>query len=327
LLLDPGNAEYRSGLAARLIELARPAEAESVLAAIVTGKKDQAQAWVDRGLLLENAGLPDQAAADLARALELLPEDFDIWGSRARLCDKLAANPAIYDRLLKLRPADALLWYVRAAQHLSRREYQAGVTDFARGGEPPATTEFAYIYAAALLLAGDKGGHRADVNRLATRYGKHTEETTMFVLARLSMLAEPPAVEPERGVAWAKSAVERQPRFAWFSHVLALAHLRAGDNDAARATVDLSRSLGWSSGGQSLNDLVALMIDRRQGQAPRALEQFDRIKGVLNRTPRAHLENDPMRTDWLEFQILRGEIEGPLLDAVFPADPFIMGRP
>ncbi len=169
LVLDPGNAEHRGGLAARLIELGRTAEAEAVLAAIVAGKTDQVQAWVDRGLLLADAGLPDRAAADWARALDLMPEDFDIWGSRTRLCDSLLRKSAAYDRLLELRRADALLWYVRAEKHLIRREYRAAVADFARGGEPPATTEFAYIYAAALLLAGDESSYRDYVKRLAKR--------------------------------------------------------------------------------------------------------------------------------------------------------------
>ncbi len=32
-----------------------------------------------------------------------------------------------------------------------------------------------------------------------------------------------------------------------------------------------------------------------------------------------------MITDWLEFQVLSSQIEGPLEDAVFPADPFATG--
>ena len=54
-----------------------------------------------------------------------------------------------YERLLALRPSDALLWYVRAGQHLMRGNAGAAVADFIRGGKPPATNEFAYEYAAA----------------------------------------------------------------------------------------------------------------------------------------------------------------------------------
>ena len=105
--LDPGNAEYRAGLAARLLELGRSAEAERLLTEMLTGKTNQPQAWVDRASVFGAANLPDRAAADLDQALKLMPENFDIWGPRARLCDALTLEPAVYDRLLELRPADA----------------------------------------------------------------------------------------------------------------------------------------------------------------------------------------------------------------------------
>ena len=156
----------------------------------------------------------------------------------------MAAHPAAYDRLLALRPSDALAWYVRAETHLVRREYQAAVADFARGGEPPATTEFAYIYAAALLLAGDESGYRDYVVRLADRHGDTVAPSTQYVLARLAALADRPAVPPDRIVAWAGRAVAAQPQFAWFAHVQALAFLRAGDDggrDEVRRAIEGAR--------------------------------------------------------------------------------------
>ena len=323
LRLEPGDAGYKAALAGRLIELGRPAEAEPLLAAMVEGKADAPRAWIDRGTLLAEAGLPDRAAADFARALERMPEDFDIWGSRAAACYRMAAHPAAYDRLLALRPSDALLWYVRAEKHLIRREYQAAVADFVRGGEPPATTEFAYIYAAALLLAGDESGYRDYVIRLADRHGDGERSVHAIcprAVWRCWRIA--PSVPPDRIVAWARRAAAAQPRFAWYAHVQALAFLRAGDDEAATRSVELSKSLGWSRGGQALNDLVAAMIQRRQGRAALALESFDRIRSVFDRAPSVHTESELVLTDWLEFQVLRSQIEGPLRDAVFPADPF-----
>ncbi len=137
------------------------------------------------------------------------------------------------------------------------------------------------------------------------------------------MLAEPPAVVPEQIVSWARNAVASQPRFGWYAHVLAMAYLRAGNYDAAKESVELSRTLGWNVGGQALNDLVSAMIDRVQGRAASAMEQFERSeRPIFDRNTGAHVDGTPMLTDWLEFQILRRQIEGPLLDAVFPADPF-----
>ncbi len=227
LKLDPGNVEYSGGLAVRLLALGRSAEAERLFTAMLTGKTNKAQAWIDRASVFAAANLPDRAASDLARALELMPENFDIWGSRAGLCDRLTLEPAVYDRLLTLRPADALLWYVRAEKRLIDRRFQEAIADFNRLAEPPATTEFAYIYAAALLLSGDEPRYRAYVNRIAEQHGDSTDPNTNFVLARLAALAERPAVPPERAVAWARTAVARQPQYGWYAHALALAYLRA----------------------------------------------------------------------------------------------------
>ncbi len=235
----------------------------------------------------------------------------------------MAAHPAAYDRLLALRPSDALLWYIRAEKHLVRRDYRAAVADFARGGEPPATTEFADIYAAALLLAGDESGYRDYVIRLADRHGDDGEASTASVLARLAVLAERPAVPPDRVVEWARRAVAAQPRFSWYAHVLAMALLCAGDDEAATKALESSRSLGWTIGGQATNDLAAAMIQWRQGRAAVALEQFERVRTIFDRTPSLHVVSEAMLTDWLEFQVLRSQIEGPLRDAIFPADPFV----
>ncbi len=64
------------------------------------------------------------------------------------------------------------------------------------------------------------------------------------------------------------------------------------------------------------------MIQWRQGRAAVALEQFERVRTIFDRTPGVHVVSEIMMTDWLEFQVLRAQIEGPLRDAVFPADPF-----
>ena len=241
LRLEPGGAGYKAALAARLIELGRPAEAEPLLDAMVEGKADEPRAWIERGTLFAEAGSPDRAAADFARALELLPEDFGIWGSRALTCARMAAYPAACDRLIALRPSDALAWYVRREMHLVRREYRAAVADFASGGEPSATTEFAYIYAAALLLAGDESGYRNYVIRLADRHGDSVAPSTQYVLARLAALADRPAVPPDRIAAWAHRAAAARPQYAWFAHVQAMAFLRRrrpGRDEIRRAIED-----------------------------------------------------------------------------------------
>jgi serine/threonine protein kinase/Flp pilus assembly protein TadD len=322
LRLEPGNAGHQSALAARLLELGRLADAEPLLAAMGEDKKDPPQSLVDRGSLLAAAGYADRAAADFARALERMPEDFGIWGRRAELAARMTEHAAAYDRLLELRPSDALLWYARAEQQLIRRDYKAAVADFTQLDEPPATSEFGYIYAAALLLAGDETSYRDYVIRQAGRRGDSREPFTLYCLARLAALAAHPAAPADRIVAWARRAVEAEPKVAWFVHAQALAFLRAGDQQAARKSLDLSRTLGWTNPGPALNDLVEAMVENRQPRGAGARAQLARVKSVFDRPVAADYREGLPLTDWLEFELLRRQIEGPLLDAAFPAEPF-----
>ena len=172
-------------------------------------------AWVDRGLLLAQAGDADRAAADFARALELLPADFGVFSSRASLCGEMMGEPAAFDRLLAIRPSDAPSWYVRAGEHLARREWPAAIAAFVRGGEPPASSEFAVEYGAALLLDGAEAEYGRYVVRQAEKLGGQAEPFTHFVLARLAMLARRPAVPPPQIVDWASRAVAQGPGVAW----------------------------------------------------------------------------------------------------------------
>ncbi len=71
-----------------------------------------------------------------------------------------------------------------------------------------------------------------------------------------------------------------------------------------------------------MNDLVAAMIDVSKGRAAAALTRFEQLKVNFNPVPSAHIEGAVMLTDWLEFQVLKAQIELPLLDAAFPENPF-----
>jgi serine/threonine protein kinase/Tfp pilus assembly protein PilF len=323
LRLEPGNIQYRNALAARLTELGRIAEAEPQLAAMIEGKTTQPHAWVNRGMLLAQSGRPDRAAADFAKALELIPRDFDVFGARTRVCTALIREPAAFERLLTLRPSDALLWYTRAAEHLTRRAPKAAVADFVRGGEPPATTDLAHVYAAALLLAGDQIGYARYVSRQADLHGDTTAPFTCYVLARMAMLADRPPVSPHLILEWASRAVKQQPQVAWYAHAQGLAALRAGDMETARRALEESARLPWND-GSALNLVAQALIDLREGRAETARARFDRARASLDLPPAlGRIAGKLPLMDWLEFQVLRPQVEGPLYDRVFPTDVFI----
>ena len=93
------------------------------------------------------------------------------------------------------------------AVHLTAGETKAAIADFVRGGEPPATTEFAYAYAAALLLAGDQDGYARYVSRQAELHGEAKAPFTLYVLTRMAMLADRSPVSPHIILEWASRAV------------------------------------------------------------------------------------------------------------------------
>ncbi len=323
LRLEPGNVPFRNARAARLIELGRFAEAEPQLAAMVEGKAKEPRAWVERGMLLAGAGRPDRAAADFARALELIPQDLNPFHARSILCAEMAAQPAAFDRLLGLRQSDALLWYTRACDHLIQGSPKAAVADFVRGGEPPATTEFAVMYAAALLLAGDQQGYARYVSQQADVHGNADETVTTYILTRAAMLAGRPPVPPHRMLEWASLALKREPRVAWYAHAKGLAAFRAGDMQTARAALEESEQLAWNE-ARVLNQAALSLIDLREGHVDTARTRFDEARESLDLAPTIRPASGKIQLlDWLEFQVLRPQIEGPIFDRVFPVDPFV----
>ena len=242
------------------------------------------------------------------------------------LSAELATQPVAFDRLLALRRSDALLWYVRALDHLVRCDAKAAVTDFSSGGEPPATTEFAYVYAGALLLAGDEAGYAGYVSSQAKLHGDTNVPFTLYVLTRMAMLAERPPAPPARILDWASRAVKEEPGVAWFAHAQGMAAFRAGDMETARGAIEESERLPWNV-ARALNQIALSLIDLREGHTETARSRYDRpSESLAERTfslrSVAFAFGNGHPLDWLEFQVLRPQIEGPLYDRDFPTDVF-----
>ena len=322
LRLAPTSSAHKIAMATRLIDLGRSTEAEPMIASATEAQPDNPAGWFERGKLFAVVGQQDRAAAVFARALDKVPQDFSTWGERAKLCMKMSEHPEAFDRLLESRRNDALLWFIRAEHHLIKREYPAAVADFLGGGEPTATSEFGFAFAAALLLAGEESAYREYVNRQADRYGTTGDPATLFVLARMAMLAKNPPVPPERMVRWANRAVLETPTFAWYAHVQAIAALRAGELETAARSLESAKKLAWSPGGQALNDVATAMLELARGRGSSASAAFAATKAAFARKPTVHFQSDLVIIDWLEYQALCSQIEGPLEDAVFPDNPF-----
>jgi hypothetical protein len=208
---------------------------------------------------------------------------------------------------------------------LTQRDWQGAVADFTRGGEPPATNEFAYEYAAALLLAGRRSEYHRFMNQMAERYSSSGNAFTLYVLARMAALSERPVVPAKRMVEWAKRAVEQGPT-GWYYHALGLATFRAGDPEAAIRAIDDSRRTTWRY-GDALNDCAMGLAHLRRGRRAEARYLVERARNAMERMA-MQVRNDQLAgpgipvSDWLELQLLLPQLEGPLYDAGFPTEAF-----
>jgi tetratricopeptide (TPR) repeat protein len=282
--------------------------------------------WAKHGELRVSQARWDEAAADFARELELLPKD-RFWESpRSMRALKLARWERAYARLLELRPDDEQLWCVRGRYHALRSHWEPAAADFARGvrSAPPNSEEWCE-HACLRLIVGDHEGYRAFVRAICRRAGRTEDPSVAFVLARTATMTAEPVVEPAQAVRWAEQAVASAPN-AWFLHVLGLAHYRAGQLDQAIQRLEESNAGAWGSpGGKQQNQLVLAMAHHRLGHAASARALLDELERWWKAVEIAKTDGavNFATTDWLPLQILRREAEALIrYDPVFPADPF-----
>jgi hypothetical protein len=138
----------------------------------------------------------------------------------------------------------------------------------------------------------------------------------------MAALSERPPLRPRLTLELASRAVSQEPRVAWFAHAKGLAALRAGDVKTAAAALLLSQQLAWEQ-GHYLNEIALGLTDVRDGRVELARARLDQAIKALDLPPSLQFAGGKvLLLDWLEFQILRKQLESPLFDRAFPVDPF-----
>ena len=179
-----------------------------------------ASLWAKHGELRLSQSRWDEAAADFASELALLPEGRRWDSPRSERALALARWDRAYARLLDLRPDDGQLWSVCGRYHALRGRWHLAAADFARGitSAPPESEEW-FEHACLRLIIGDKDGYRTFVQEIRRREGQTNDPFVAYVLARCSILAAETVVEPDQVVRWAESAL-RDDRRPWYLHVV-----------------------------------------------------------------------------------------------------------
>jgi WD40 repeat protein/tetratricopeptide (TPR) repeat protein len=308
-----------------LIELGRWSDAEAAFAEAVQARPDVASVWLERGRYYLTRSQPEKAAADFARAQDLVPQDRNWSSPRSTMILALARSERAYDVLLELRPDDGSLRTGRGRYYALRSQWDRAAADFARGiASAPPESEGWFEHACLRSIVGDRVGYQKFVQEMRQRAGRTDDPLVAFVLARSVNLAADSVVEPEQAIRWAEQAVasDRNP---WYLHALGTAHFRAGHLDEAIARLEESNAASWTEEGKAQNRLVLAMAYQRQGNVPKARVELDEVTKWWNGLEAAKTDDaiTMPTTDWLPIQVLRREAEAVILhDPVFPADSF-----
>jgi serine/threonine protein kinase/Flp pilus assembly protein TadD len=268
------------------------------------------------------------AAAHFSRALEMKPDNLAAVMGRAATYQRLGRpEEALADcaRAIELRCRDIeQLSLTRGWAYAHLRQWDKAAAEFSKLVTMPPTpgsARAAFNVACLRLLNGDKAGYRRICTQLIWTHlleraqpGREAFPPDVAALAsRTCMLHRDTGTEPRQAVRWAEAAVARQPRWAHYLHILALAQYRAGQFDAAARSCrrSLEVSPGW--GGRAVNWLLLGMAETRRGQldeGKRWLDKAAQWRAAVLAGKRAEASPPDMPLpDWLEFQVLYPEAE------------------
>jgi tetratricopeptide (TPR) repeat protein len=293
-------------------ELGRSQQVEALLERSTARQKRDPNTWVQSGLIRDRLGRTDRAAADFARAIDLLPRDRFFASPRSRIIVELAGHERIFSALLDARPDDEHLCIGKARYHALRDRWRLAAADYSRGIEPvpsPGTQAY-YEYACALFLVGDKEHYRELIQTLSDHVDNTNDPRLAYELARVCTLAPEMTVEPERVIRGARLAANSEP-LAWHSHVAGFANYGAGDYEGALRWVGDSLERAWDV-GRLLNQLVLAMIHRRMGHAELSTTLFKESIHVCTEMDRGRVYGAVpavFAADWMAIQIYRRQVE------------------
>jgi tetratricopeptide (TPR) repeat protein len=293
--------------------------------AVAESPRAAAPLWAKHGALRVSQARWDEAAADFARELELMPKGRKWDTPRSWRALELARWDKAYARLLELRPDDGQLWCVRGRYYALRSHWEQAAADFARGiaSAPPESEEW-FEHACLRLIVGDHQGYRSFVCAIRRCAGSTEDPFVAYVLARTAIMTAEPVVDPAQAIRWAEQALESNLG-AFYLHTLGLAHYRAGQLDRAIRRLEESNAGKWKERGKMQNRLVLAMAHHRLGHAAPARALLEEVERWWKDIEAARTEGavEVVTTDWLPLQLLRREAEALIrYDPVFPADPF-----
>jgi WD40 repeat protein/serine/threonine protein kinase/tetratricopeptide (TPR) repeat protein len=298
--------------------------------------------WAERARFHAAQGHREQAAEDAAQAALVCWNDPKLGA--------LAQNDAAFrdealDEILRMQSTLCRMppevWRGRGRRRAARGDWAGALREFAASATPVQSLSGADLLTQACLLhlAGDDTGATKLANDVRgfpepvpgfDQDGAPILDTNVQMQLWVRLLDDPPG-DPADLVHRALKYVTKNKGAA--SYVLGMALLRTGRLDQAllRFQESLAVQRDWANHG--LNAYGLALAHYRLGHSDEARRWLERADSWLNNLDRIYAVEGPAILSgqpqapvtfefWVYAQLVRREAAGPILDAIFPADPF-----
>ena len=227
----------------------------------------------------------------------------------------MAQSDEAFDRVAQQRPADGVLWIGRAEDRALRSRWTDALADYEKviHQRPTAgdeTTEYAYL----LVLLNKTEGFEQFCRELMARTVEPQDAASHFQLARAMGAAPSDAIDPNRLVEWASTAIssarDRSLDAAWL-HCLGLAQYRAGQYEQAIESLQKSNASNWSESAKSQNWLLLAMANHCLAHADESKHCLETARSLIAkvRPGKATDRVDMWAPDWIPMHVLLREAE------------------
>jgi tetratricopeptide (TPR) repeat protein len=277
-------------------ELGRWSEAGQAFAKAMALAPRSPQVWKERGRAYAELGKYDEAAGDFVKAIELAPAGKAgalPWfraghAIQAGIDDVLVQWDAVFTRVAKTRPTDALLWARRAQHFAGQGRWAETEAPLRRHLDLDPTSPYdPFMLAPLLLERGDVAGYRATAGAMIKRFGDTQSPATAEKVARVALLSADAGADVAALTKMLDNAQARPPDDAYAVPKLRLARalLAYRSGDAARAVQELTTapaladSVGIAFGIEALALLA--MARHELGQVAEARADLARAHAVV----------------------------------------------